>query len=64
MAGAAYGFAGMGPFWGGQAELLRVPFGDFNCSLREPECRRAEAARAPPVPGDYGIPIRAPLPLR
>ena len=36
MAGAAYGFAGMGPFSGGQAEYLRVPFGDFNC-LRLPE---------------------------
>ena len=36
MAGAAYGFAGMGPFNGGQAEYLRVPFGDFNC-LRLPE---------------------------
>lgn len=31
MAGAAYGFAGMGPYEGGQAEYLRVPFGDFNC---------------------------------
>ena len=31
MAGAAYGFAGMGPYSGGQAELLRVPYGDFNC---------------------------------
>jgi threonine dehydrogenase-like Zn-dependent dehydrogenase len=30
-AGAAYGFAGMGPYNGGQAELLRVPFADFNC---------------------------------
>jgi glutathione-independent formaldehyde dehydrogenase len=30
-AGAAYGFAGMGPFEGGQAEFLRVPFADFNC---------------------------------
>jgi len=30
-AGAAYGFAGMGPFQGGQAELLRVPYADFNC---------------------------------
>jgi threonine dehydrogenase-like Zn-dependent dehydrogenase len=30
-AGAAYGFAGMGPYSGGQAEYLRVPFGDFNC---------------------------------
>ncbi|WGF99093.1 hypothetical protein QCB43_16090 [Klebsiella pneumoniae] len=25
-AGAAYGFAEMGPWEGGQAELLRVPF--------------------------------------
>ncbi|WP_326825796.1 glutathione-independent formaldehyde dehydrogenase [Streptosporangium sp. NBC_01756] len=31
MAGAAYGFADMGPYNGGQAELLRVPYGDFNC---------------------------------
>src|SRR4051812_22345530 len=30
-AGAAYGFADMGPYGGGQAELLRVPWGDFNC---------------------------------
>jgi threonine dehydrogenase-like Zn-dependent dehydrogenase len=35
MAGAAYGFADMGPYNGGQAEYLRVPFGDFNC-LRLP----------------------------
>lgn len=35
-AGAAYGFAGMGPFEGGQAELLRVPYGEFNC-LKLPE---------------------------
>jgi threonine dehydrogenase-like Zn-dependent dehydrogenase len=31
MAGAAYGFAGMGPYNGGQAEFLRVPYGDHNC---------------------------------
>ncbi len=30
-AGAAYGFADMGPWDGGQAELLRVPYADFNC---------------------------------
>lgn len=30
-AGAGYGYVGMGPHRGGQAELLRVPFGDFNC---------------------------------
>src|ERR1700744_5052448 len=35
-AGAAYGYAGMGPYEGGQAELLRVPYGDFNC-LKLPE---------------------------
>jgi len=34
--GAAYGYAGMGPYSGGQAEYLRVPHGDFNC-LRLPE---------------------------
>ncbi len=28
---AAYGYSGMGPFKGGQAELLRVPFADVNC---------------------------------
>jgi threonine dehydrogenase-like Zn-dependent dehydrogenase len=30
-AGAAYGFADMGPYEGGHAEYLRVPWGDFNC---------------------------------
>lgn len=30
-AGAVYGYSGMGPYAGGQAELLRVPYGDFNC---------------------------------
>lgn len=35
-AGAAYGYAGMGPYNGGQAEFLRVPYGDFNC-LKLPE---------------------------
>lgn len=30
MAGGAYGYASMGPYRGGQAELLRVPFADFN----------------------------------
>jgi len=28
---AGYGYAGMGPYRGGQAEYLRVPFADFNC---------------------------------
>lgn len=30
MAGAAYGYANMGPYDGGQAEYLRVPYGDVN----------------------------------
>lgn len=28
---AAYGYAGMGPYKGGQAEYVLVPFADFNC---------------------------------
>lgn len=36
MAGAAYGFADMGPYDGGQAEYLRVPWADWNL-LRLPE---------------------------
>jgi glutathione-independent formaldehyde dehydrogenase len=35
---AAYGYAGMGPFSGGQAEFVRVPYADFNC-LKLPELR-------------------------
>ena len=42
-AGAAYGFAGMGPYKGGQAELLRVPYADFNCLVLPPD---AEALNA------------------
>ncbi|MEU8709761.1 glutathione-independent formaldehyde dehydrogenase [Streptomyces sp. NPDC048565] len=34
-AGGAYGYVSMGPYTGGQAEYLRVPFADFNC-LRLP----------------------------
>jgi glutathione-independent formaldehyde dehydrogenase len=30
-AGGAYGYVAMGPYPGGQAEHLRVPFADFNC---------------------------------
>lgn len=29
--GGAYGYVGMGPYMGGQAEYLRVPFADYNC---------------------------------
>ncbi|WP_054812677.1 glutathione-independent formaldehyde dehydrogenase [Nocardia arizonensis] len=38
-AGAAYGYADMGPYAGGQAEYLRVPWADFNC-LRLPDDAR------------------------
>jgi glutathione-independent formaldehyde dehydrogenase len=34
-AGGAYGYVAMGPYQGGQAEYLRVPYADFNC-LRLP----------------------------
>jgi glutathione-independent formaldehyde dehydrogenase len=30
-ASAAYGYAGMGPYQGGQAEFVLVPYADFNC---------------------------------
>jgi glutathione-independent formaldehyde dehydrogenase len=30
-AGGAYGYVAMGPYTGGQAEFVRVPFADFNC---------------------------------
>ena len=36
-AGAAYGYAEMGPYHGGQAELLRVPHADFNCLVLPPD---------------------------
>ncbi|MDQ2734713.1 MAG: glutathione-independent formaldehyde dehydrogenase [Pseudomonadota bacterium] len=42
-AGAAYGFAGMGPYSGGQAELLRVPYGDFNCLVLPRDAEEKEA---------------------
>ncbi len=29
--GGGYGYSGLGPHRGGQAELLRVPYADFNC---------------------------------
>src|SRR5205807_1363595 len=38
--GAAYGYPGLGPYRGAQAELLRVPFADANC------------VRLPGAPGD------------
>ena len=42
MAGAAYGFADMGPYNGGQAEYLRVPYADFNCLLLPEDAREKE----------------------
>jgi glutathione-independent formaldehyde dehydrogenase len=42
MAGAAYGFAGMGPFSGGQAEFLRVPYGDFNALVLPEDAEEKE----------------------
>lgn len=41
-AGAAYGYAGMGPYSGGQAELLRVPYADFNCLVLPPDAEDKE----------------------
>lgn len=41
-AGGAYGFAGMGPYSGGQAELLRVPYGDYNCLVLPEDAQEKE----------------------
>lgn len=41
-AGGAYGYAEMGPYRGGQAELLRVPYGDFNCLVLPADAREKE----------------------
>src|SRR4026209_1145142 len=41
-AGAAYGYAGMGPYNGGQCEYLRVPHGDFNCLKLPDDAREKE----------------------
>ena len=41
-AGGAYGYASMGPYSGGQAELLRVPFGDFNCLKLPPDAEERQ----------------------
>ncbi|CAN5284484.1 glutathione-independent formaldehyde dehydrogenase [soil metagenome] len=41
-AGGAYGYVSMGPYRGGQAEYLRVPFADFN-ALRLPQGEEHEA---------------------
>jgi threonine dehydrogenase-like Zn-dependent dehydrogenase len=41
-AGGAYGYANMGPYDGGQAELLRVPYGDFNCLRLPPDAQQKQ----------------------
>ncbi len=41
-AGGAYGYVAMGPYKGGQAEYLRVPYADFNC-LKLPPGEEHEA---------------------
>ena len=40
--GGAFGFADMGPYEGGQAEYLRVPWADFNCLLLPPDAKEKE----------------------
>ena len=35
-AGGAYGYVAMGPYQGGQAQYIRVPFADFNCLTLPP----------------------------
>jgi len=44
-AGGAYGYVAMGPYKGGQAEKLRVPYADFN-ALKLPEGEEHEDAFA------------------
>jgi threonine dehydrogenase-like Zn-dependent dehydrogenase len=41
-AGAGYGYADMGPYEGGQAELLRVPMADFNLLKLPPDAQEKE----------------------
>ena len=41
-AGGAYGYANMGPYRGGQAEYLRVPFADFNCLILPEDAQEKE----------------------
>lgn len=41
--GVCYGYADMGPYEGGQAELLRVPHADFNCLVLPPDAQEKES---------------------
>jgi glutathione-independent formaldehyde dehydrogenase len=40
--GAAYGYADAGPWQGGQAEYLQVPYGDFNCLVLPEDAQEKE----------------------
>ncbi len=40
--GGGYGYADMGPYEGGQAEFLRVPYADFNCLKLPHDAREKE----------------------
>jgi threonine dehydrogenase-like Zn-dependent dehydrogenase len=42
-AGAAYGYADMGPYSGGQAELLRVPWADWNALVLPDDAQEKQA---------------------
>lgn len=42
-AGGAYGYADMGPYNGGQAELLRVPYADWNALVLPDDAQAKEA---------------------
>src|SRR5690606_17049073 len=54
-AGGAYGYVSMGPYTGGQAEYLRVPYADFNCLKLPPgeEFENAFAMLADIFPTGY-----------
>ena len=56
-AGGAYGYASMGPYRGGSAEYLRVPFADLNC-LTLP-CRSAGVRQLPQADAGRTETIRA-----
>jgi len=53
-AGGAYGYVGMGPYMGGQAEYLRVPYADFN-ALRLPPYDGSGGVRGDPREKDFAM---------
>lgn len=42
MAGAAYGFADMGLYEGGQAQYMRIPYADYNCLQLPPDAEEKQ----------------------